>query len=137
MFELTEKRLYKIFYCGCWVLAFTMTFLATLEYIRNDDVIEISYRKFNANKADTQYPSMSLCFVDAYKQSYFKDNSRDDEKIMNTSSYSAFINGDLWDAKMLLVNYDEVTINLKDHLIDTCMITTMSRTCQKIHKIAL
>ena len=89
MFEITEKRLYKMFYCVCWSLAVTMTLLATLKYIRNEDVIEISYRKFNTNKADTQYPSMSLCFVDAYKQSWFKDNSKGDEKTINTSSYSA------------------------------------------------
>ena len=112
-----------------------MTFLATLEYIRNEDVIEISYRKFDTNKADTQYPSMSLCFVDAYKQSCFEDHSNGDEKTINTSSYSAFINGDLWDEKMMEINYDEVTINLNEYLIATCMITTMSRACQEIHKI--
>ena len=112
-----------------------MTLLATLKYIRNEDVIEISYRKFDTNKADAQYPSMSLCFVDAYKQSSFNDNSNDDENTINASSYSAFINGDLWDEKMLEINYDEVTINLKEYLIATCMITTMSRICQEIHKI--
>ena len=135
MFEITEKRLYKVFYCICWSLALTMTLLATLKYIRNEDVIEISYRKFDTNKADAQYPSMSLCFVDAYKQSSFNDNSNDDENTINASSYSAFINGDIWDEKMLEIDYDEVTINLKEYLISTCMITTMSRTCQEIHKI--
>ena len=94
-----------------------MTLFFTLKYIRKEDVIEISYRKFDTNKADTQYPSMSLCFVDAYKQSCFEDNSNGDEKTINTSPYSAFINGDLWDKRMLEISYHEVTINLKDYLI--------------------
>ena len=46
-----------------------MTLWATLEYLKNEDVIEISYRKFDQTKGDSQYPAMSLCFVDAYKQS--------------------------------------------------------------------
>ena len=111
-----------------------MTLWATLEYMKNEDVIEISYRKFEQTKGDSQYPAMSLCFVDAYKESVF-DKLDDVDETINASSYSDFINGNIWDEKMMNVSYDNVTLDLKDYLISTCMITTMSRSCQEIQKI--
>ena len=114
-----------------------MTLWVTLEYMKNEDVIEISYRKFDQTKGDSHYPAMSLCFVDAYRQSEFEkhySNDNDQNKI-NASSYSEFINGNMWDERMLKVSYDAVTIDINDYLISTCMITTMSRVCEEIHKI--
>ena len=111
-----------------------MTFWAVLEYVKNEDVIEISYRKFDQTKGDSQYPAMSLCFVDYYNQSRFEE-SYYDEKTINITSYSDFINGDIWDEKMLKVDYDAVTMDIRDFLISTCMVTTMSRDCHEINKI--
>ena len=120
-----------------------MTLWATLEYLKNEDVIEISYRKFDQTKGDSQYPAMSLCFVDAYKQSELEkwnnysstNNTNIKGSMINASSYSDFINGNIWDEKMLNISYEKVTFDIKDYLMSTCMITTMSKTCQKIHKI--
>ena len=111
-----------------------MTLWVTLEYMKNEDVIEISYRKFDQNKADGQYPSISVCFVDAYKDLIF-EKSYFVEKGINASSYTNFINGNMWDERMSHVVYDNVTLDIKDYLISTCMITTLSRNCQEIQKI--
>ena len=113
-----------------------MTLWVTLEYLKNEDVIEISYRKFDQTKGDSQYPSMSLCFVDSYKHTVFeKTHHSKKDKNISTTSYTDFINGDVWDDNMLKVKYANVTLDLKDYLISTCMITTMSRDCQEIDKI--
>ena len=96
MFAITEKQLHKLFYFICLLLASLMTFWAILEYVKNEDVIEISYRKFDQTKGDSQYPAMSLCFVDYYNQSSF-EMSNHDEKTFNITSYSDFINGDIWE----------------------------------------
>ena len=94
-----------------------MTLWVTLEYLKNEDVIEISYRKFDQTKGDSQYPSMSLCFVDSYKHSVFENahHSKKDKNI-NTTSYDNFINGDVWDENMLKVKYANVTLDLKEGL---------------------
>merc|ERR1712020_61806 len=105
MLLLTEKRLSKCFYSLCLLCAVSMTLWVTLEYMKNEDVIEISYRKFDQTKGDSHYPAMSLCFVDAYRQSEFEkrySNDNDHNKI-NASSYSEFINGNIWDERMLKV----------------------------------
>ena len=96
----TEKRLCKCFYALCLLCAISMTLWATLEYLKNEDVIEISYRKFEQTKGDSQYPAMSLCFVDAYKQSELEkwnnysstNNTNIKVSMINARSYSDFIN---------------------------------------------
>ena len=132
MFSLNEKSLATCFYILCLTSAFLMTLWATVEYFKNEDVIEISYRKFNQNEEDSQYPAMSLCFMDAYKESSFRGAFG--EKI-NITAYKDFINGNTWNENMIKIDYDDVTIDIGDYLFDTCMVTTMSRSCQGIKKI--
>ena len=130
MVYLSEKSVYTSFYVFCLLFAFLMTMWASLEYLKNEDVIEISYRQFDPSEEDSQYPTISLCFVDAYKQSSFVEEDK-----INVTSYSKFINGDLWDETFLDVDYDDVTIDINDYIINTCMVTAMSKNCHKINMI--
>ena len=131
MVSITQEGLSNFFYFLCLLFAFVMTLWASLEYVKNEDIIEISYRKFNPNEEDGQYPAISLCFAKPYNESKFSNKVG----YPNSSSYDDFVTGKQWNLTMMTINYDHVTINIRDHLLDTCMTTTSSRKCHEIKKI--
>ena len=131
MMSITKDNLSNCFYFLCTLFAFVMTMWATSEYLKNEDVIEISYRSFNSYVENGQYPEMSLCFANPYDDSKFPN----DGKFFNSSIYHDFLHGKRWDEDLIELNYDNVTIDLQDYLIDTCLMTTKSRKCFKMNKI--
>ena len=131
MVSITQKEFYNCFYLLCLLFAFLMTLRASLEYVKNEDIIEISYRKFNSNEEDDQYPAISLCFAKPYNESKFSNKVG----YTNSSSYDNFVTGKHWNETMMEIDYNHVTINIRDHLLDTCMITTRSTECHEINKV--
>ena len=59
----------------------------------------------------TNRPSITLCFFDPYLQEKLKEFKT------NVSEYTRFLQGQYWDPKLLKVNYDDVTIDLKEYLL--------------------
>ena len=108
-----------------------MTLWASSEYMKNEDVIEISYKSFDPYEENGQYPAISLCFAEPYEKSKFSNF----DDFFNVSTYHDFLHGKLWNESGRGIDYDSVTIDIQDYLIDTCMMTTKSRTCYKINKI--
>ena len=131
MVTITQKDFYNCFYLLCLLFALLMTLWASLEYVKNEDIIEISYRKFNPNEEDGQYPAISLCFAKPYNESIFSNKVG----YPNSSSYDDFVTGKQWNRTMMEIDYDHVTINIRDHLLDTCMLTTRAEKCHRINKI--
>ena len=106
---ISEQGSSNCFYFLCVLFAFLMTLWASLEYIKNEDVIEISYRKFNPNIEDGQYPAMSLCFAEPYDQSKFSYKYG----AQNITNYDDFVSGKLWDERLMNIHYNNVTIDCR------------------------
>lgn len=121
------------FYYVCLGAALILSIWCVGEYAKNSDITEVSYRKFDSSNYETQYPSLSLCFMDAYKENDLQ--KYDAEGRINSSMYSEFLRGQHWNEKMLKVDYDLVTFDVKDYIIGTCITTIESTDCRNLTDI--
>ena len=129
---ITEKSIAFIFYYLCLLIACGLTLWCSMEYVENKDISEVSYQQFDPYNEENQYPSLSLCVSDVYKQSSLEIVN---ESRVNASSYYAFLRGEYWSDTMFQNEYDRATIDLKDFIIGTCMVTATSSACEKISQI--
>ena len=75
--------------------------------------------KFHSSK-EAIYPSFSICILPPFLENKFKIYDTPD---VNMTSYIQFLQGKLWDERMLEVDYDNVTISLSDNLLDSEFMT--------------
>ena len=127
-----EKRVVSTLYYLCLLTAFSFSLWCFMEYSKNTDISEVSYKKFDPKNQDSKYPSLSLCFLDVYKRSSFETYN---DSFINSTSYSMFLRGDYWNDKMLQLSYEHVTNDLKGFIIGTCMTTSTSSECEEIGQI--
>ena len=60
---------------------------------------------------DAIYPSFSFCFVPPFLENAFEIY----EDGINITTYSKFLHGELWDERMLAVDYDNVSLLMSFH----------------------
>ena len=81
----------SLFHVLCVCAAISMTIYCSLEFVKNEDVSEITYKTFNG-----EYPVVTLCF----NFPYIDDRLKQYGKGINSSTYSLFVNGEFWDERM-------------------------------------
>ena len=87
--------------CGCW------------RYVQDESTSLVEFQTYHTTERDI-YPSISLCF---WGEGIYKDkNLIQSYGLENVSKYINFLQGDIWDNQMLKLDYDSVTIDLKDHV---------------------
>ena len=57
---------------------------------------------------------MSLCIRPPFLEKEFK---RGQDEVINISSYTQFLKGNIWDERMLDIYYDNVTVSLANNLL--------------------
>ena len=82
------------------------------KYFANECVSHIAYKKFNQDHLENIYPSITLCIQKPLLDHQLRKYGDD----VNSTSYFAFLAGDAWNSRMASIDYDEVTVSLKDHL---------------------
>ena len=133
MSRITQEHIFSSFYYLCLGSALALSLWCVIEYAANSNITEVSYQMFDPKNDESQYPSLSLCFLDSYKEISLQNY--DIRGGINTTIYSKFLRGNYWDHEMLNVDYDLVTFDIKDYIIGTCMISTGSSECQNIKEI--
>ena len=84
----------------------------------DNDTCLVDYKLYNENP-DYGYPSISILIINPFL----------DEKLrtygdgINAVTYSKFLGGQHWDERMLDINYDDVTMDLKDYFIGYDMLS--------------
>ena len=122
---ITLKCLHSIFKFACLVTAILMIIFCCYEFSQNKDVSEVSFVHFNENEYSI-YPQITLCLV----QPFLEDRLRNYGDGINSSSYTRFLKGEIWDARMVDIDIENVTVKLDDHLLDTCVGTSFDGKCQ-------
>ena len=89
-----------------------------VKYLQNEDVAQISYKKYHHENKDNIYPSISFCIKNPFLEEELKQYG--DE--VNVTSYSKFLKGLHWDKRMFNISYDKVTVSLKDTLISILIV---------------
>ena len=100
----------RIFHYICLVVTIILVAWQIRVYILNNDISRVYYDKFHSSESAI-YPSLSLCFGDILLEEKLNEYG------VSKSHYLNFLKGLIWDEKLLEINYNDVSINLKDHLL--------------------
>ena len=78
-------------------------------YVQNDSTSLIDFRTYLEREEDI-YPSFSICFLG--------DEIYNKEKInaSGIENYKRFLEGKIWDEEMYGIDYDEITMDMKDYV---------------------
>ena len=101
MAETTKQNISFMFYYVCLILALALAGWCVSEYAKNEDVTEISFQPFDSHKYGSQYPSMTICTLDPYKElelSTYNDSN------INSKLYSKFLVGGYWNKDMISID---------------------------------
>lgn len=91
-----------------------MSIYCFCKYCDDEDVSMITYKHFHDSE-DGIYPSFSMCFYNPFKKEKLEMYG------VNISLYSEYLQGMYWDPIMEKIDYEEVTLQIDDHLCDVTM----------------
>ena len=109
----------NVFYGLCIFSTFGMTAWYTHLYLADEDTSLVDFVPFNEEKSSI-YPSISLCFESPFSSAKFSNTNIP----INETSYKSVLRGEIWDEAMLDINYDEMTLDINDHLFEIRMQST-------------
>ena len=116
-----RAKLSEFFQIVCIVAAISMLIWCLWEYSKNEDVVEVAFKKYG-KEDQSIYPDITLCFDYPFYEEKLK--SYDDE--LSSLIYSMFLAGQdfwgLWDERILQINYENVSLQLKNHIIGNAMV---------------
>ena len=109
-----KNILRKFFLVICIFGALILTINCIREYILDQDVTHIEYKKFH-EESDRIYPSITLCFTKPFVENKLKQIE------ITIDTYTDFLSGEnhnntSWNSSLLDIDYDNVSIHLMDHL---------------------
>ena len=107
------KKITKYFRIICALVTIILTCWCIVKLIRNEDVSLVGFVNFNEDEGKP-YPSLTICFWNPFLNEALKMHGSG----INTSTYSQFLQGELWDERMLSIDYDNVTVSLEDYLYE-------------------
>ena len=81
-------------------------------YSKNRDVANIDFRKFNKDQ-DSRYPTFTMCFGSPMKENSFQKFNNTG---INSTTYSEFLKGNIWNDVMATIPFDDVSLNIEDHI---------------------
>lgn len=97
----------KLFILICSIGAICLCSFRIYKYGLNDDSTLVDYKKFTETK-DYVFPTVSFClcnmFLDDRLASY----------AVNSSAYTKFLRGELYEEGMLNIDYQQVTTDMSD-----------------------
>lgn len=81
-------------------------------YLQNDDVTRVDYKRFNERKNDF-YPSIGFCLTLPFKKEKLIEYGQN----ITPEAYADFIIGKKWDEDMLKIDYDYVVQDLHEYIV--------------------
>ena len=110
--NIREKMFKYIFHglCGFATLGFTI--FCIHQYALDEDVARIEFQEFNSGETNI-YPTVTMCFPKPLLEHKLAEYGQG----INVSTYTSFLVGDLWDNRMALIDYDDVSIHIEDYLL--------------------
>ena len=101
----------------CLIFTGVLFSYCSWKYNQNESTSLVDFRTYYETEEDI-YPSITLCFIegDLEQSIYIAEKLSNDHNIENVTKYTAFLKGEHWDANLTKVNYDDVTINLREYV---------------------
>ena len=101
----------KIFRILCFLSAICLCIYCIIEFSNNDDLSEVSFKKFQGSD-ENMYPQVHVCFVNQFSENELKNINSE----FNSSSYSSFLQGNIWDDRMVDLDIEKITTKLENHI---------------------
>ena len=99
----------------CTVATIIMFSKCLITYLKDEDNSQVEYKRFHSNN-ESIYPSISLCFKRPFLKEKLEAYFDEDGAPVKVKNYSRFIYGKEWHENFVNIDYDDVTIDLWDHL---------------------
>ena len=107
---LSFKFFRGIYTCFCIISVIVLIIWCIYVFSLNEDVARITIKKFNTD-ANSVYPSVSFVFLSPFVENKFKKYGSE----VNSTAYKLFLQGQLWTKELANVDYEEVSIHMKDY----------------------
>lgn len=120
----TYLNVVSFFQFLCIISAITLGILCILEFVKDEDLTEVSFKRFNEDE-ESIYPEITICMSDAYLGNKLNMFGED----ITETAYERFLKGQLWDDRMLDIDYNNVTLDIEDYLIETCIKQKFTGDC--------
>ena len=114
----------KLFRLLCLFCATTLCIYCIFEYSQNRDLSEISFVKFQGTGINI-YPQLSLCVWQEFIESELKKINSD----FNSMAYENFLKGDIWDSRMIDLDFDKVRTKAENYVLHTCSQSSFKSPC--------
>ena len=113
------KTINHIIFFGCIFATIALSVYSISRFCQNEDITLVQSSTYHSSE-ERIYPSISLCLLPPFIENEF---DKFDDYAINMSSYIQFLEGKIWDARMLEVDYDEVTVSLAKNLLGSYFVT--------------
>ena len=108
-----KENLFKyVFHVFCGVATLGFTIFCVHQYALDEDVARIEFQEFNSEE-NKIYPTVTMCFPNPLLEHKLEEYGEG----INVTSYTSFLVGNLWDNRMALIDYDDVSIDIENYLL--------------------
>ena len=111
------EKINKIFQIICWTATLAMGCWCMYNYWIGENLSLVGHKRFGETDEDVK-PAISICLPRPFLHHKF-------DKFypgMNVTDYQNFLLGQHWDANMLLVDFEKVTISLNDYILQYLVV---------------
>ena len=106
------KVLLTIYFLLLFSLFICDLYYGISKYLQNKDVSQIDFKPFNQDD-NGRYPTLTMCFGGPFLSDKFEKYGKPG---INETLYTAFLKGEHWNEVMVNIPYDDVSLNITDHV---------------------
>ena len=121
----SDQVVTSLFQFLCTCAAIFLVVVCIFEFRKDEDLTEVSFKRFHEDE-ESIYPEISICLSDAYLEDRLKSMGEG----INATTYEKFLKGELWDERMSVIDYSDVTKNIKNYLLGTCIKQEFNGDCK-------
>ena len=116
----------SLFQLVCIILTVSIITYNIILYSQDEDLTEVSYKMYNQDE-ESIYPGITICVDAPFRGKELEAYGTG----INKTTYEHFLRGRLWDDRMLSIEFNSITIDIKDYLIEACIKRKFNGDCLK------
>ena len=106
------RIIHSVFELVCILATVTLVFWCCHEFSKDEDVCEVLFKKFHEDE-DSIYPDLTFALPNRLNETALKEY----DKSFNEMNYFNFLQDGYWNEKMFEIDFEKVSMRLKDYLI--------------------
>ena len=109
----------------CIIFTLCITAFTFFEFYNSSDQSQVQIKEIDQGNQN-EFPDVTICFPNHYSDARLRKYG----KGINSSTYAKFLDGDLWDDRMASIPFEEVSMKLRDILLQVCVRSAFEEDCQ-------